>query len=256
MQTTGQWDQNSFMKTLVVSIHDVHAATVDVVTDILNDLREKGVHQVSLLIVPNFHGKGKISGHPDFCRWLSQQEAAGHEIVLHGYFHLREPKSEGILQHMMTQTYTAGEGEFYDLKYEDARARLEEGRKMLAMNEIPGFIAPAWLLGPEAERAVKDLGFRYTVRLASATDFQTGKIHTAPTLAYSTRSVWRRKTSLLWNFWLKQFSAVCPLVRISIHPPDWQFPGLRTQILRLTAEALAVRSPMSYYQWVCLSART
>ncbi len=250
----GKSNQNSF-KALVVSIHDVHAGTVEEVTEILNDLQERGVMRVSLLVVPDYHGKGEGGGsrRREFFQWLKQQEILGREIVLHGYFHLHEPRGGkgSWRQRLITQVYTAGEGEFYELDYKTALQKLEQGNKALDGSEIRGFIAPAWLLGSEAERAVADAGFRYTVRLTSVVDFQNGKIHRAPTLAYSARSAWRRRVSLLWNPCLKYFSAACPLLRISIHPPDWKFPALRAQILRLTTEALAVRSSMTYHEWIC-----
>lgn len=254
MQTASKSNQNSF-KALVISIHDVHINAVQEVEEILNDLQEKGVERVSLLVVPDYHGKGASgSRHGAFSEWLKQQEALGREIVLHGYFHLYKPRgSRGNLlgKRWITEVYTAGEGEFYEIDYEAALQKLKQGNEVLNGREIRGFIAPAWLLGREAERAVADVGFRYTVRLASVVDFQSGKTHRAPTLCYSTRNAWRRRCSLLWNPCLKYISAASPLLRISIHPPDWKFPALRSQILRLTTEALAVRSSMTYHEWIC-----
>jgi predicted deacetylase len=258
MQITAKLDRYCPARVLVISIHDVNSSTVDVVTDILASLRKKGVTKVSLLTVPDYHGKGKINIHPDFCRWLNEQKTAGHEIVLHGYFHLRPQlkREKSVFKQLVARSYTAGEGEFYDLKYAEALKRLEWGREVLTnAGFLPaGFIAPAWLLGREAEQAVEDAGFRYTVRWGSVTDFETGKIHAAHTLAYSTRAAWRRVTSTLWNPLLHRFCATHPLIRISIHPPDWQFSRLRAQILRFTEQALAVRSPMTYHEWVRLSA--
>lgn len=252
MQIAAEANQNSFGK-LIISIHDVHPDTAEKVTDILEDLEQSGIPRVSLLVVPDYHGNQKIATEPKFCQWMNQQRAKGHEIVLHGYFHSYSPseRDRGILQHIMTQIYTAGEGEFYDLSYEAAQAKLRLGNAMLAgMGGAQGFIAPAWLLGREAERAVADAGFLYTVRLASVTDLRRQTVHKVPTLAYSTRSVWRRRVSLLWNPLLKYLTAPSPVLRVSIHPPDWEFPRLRTQILRLIAEALAVRSPMTYHEWI------
>ncbi|PWU11128.1 MAG: hypothetical protein C5B47_01260 [Verrucomicrobia bacterium] len=253
MQIAGKSDQNYF-KALVVSIHDVHVGAVEGVEKILNDLQERGVTRVSLLVVPDYHRRGEKGGRRrQFLQWLKQQEALGREIVLHGYFHLYEPRgtTKGNLgQRWITQVYTAGEGEFYELDYESAKRKLKQGNETLGGGKIRGFIAPAWLLGREAERAVADAGFRYTVRLTSVVDFHSGKVHNAPTLAYSVRSFWRRRISLLWNPCLKFLSTTCPLLRISIHPPDWKFPAARAQILRLMTEALAVRTSMTYYEWI------
>ena len=76
--------------------------------------------------------------------------AAGHEAVLHGYFHHRERRpGESAGTRFFTRLYTADEGEFFDIAFGDARALLARGRDELAQCAgVPpaGFIAPAWLL--------------------------------------------------------------------------------------------------------------
>jgi len=80
------------MPDLVVSLHDVSPLTQETCTRILEQLAEAGVRQTSLLVVPNFHGKAPVREYPEFQQWLSSQVAAGHEPVLHGYYHRRLAK--------------------------------------------------------------------------------------------------------------------------------------------------------------------
>jgi hypothetical protein len=41
-----------------------------------------------------------------------------------------------------------------------------------------------------------------------------------------------------------------PLMRIGIHPPDWDHGAIRSQILNLCRAALADREPMTYQHWL------
>jgi predicted deacetylase len=184
---------------------------------------------------------------------LREKQAAGHEIILHGFFHLRDPQEKTDWRHkLVTEHYTAGEGEFYDLDYETARERMEDGREILtgAGLDVVGFIAPAWLLGDEAERAARNLGFAYTTRLGGVLDLRSGEWTPSQSLVYSPRSAWRRGVSLAWNSWLAARLRKNPLARLGLHPPDWRYDKIRTQALRLAREAAADREVIRYRDWV------
>ena len=81
-----------------------------------------------------------------------------------------------MVKKLVTQSYTAGEGEFFDLEREAAVRLLRDGLAEFAAADIApsGFIAPAWLLGSEAEAAVREVGFDYTTRIATVMDFKKG----------------------------------------------------------------------------------
>jgi len=215
----------------------------------LADLREAGAGAVSLLVVPDHHHKAPIDRDAGFLDWLRAREREGHEIVLHGFFHRRE-SGGGLAKRLITEHYTAGEGEFYDLDYEEARRRLARGRDMLSGFELKGFIAPAWLLGSDAERAVRDEGYAYTTRLGSMLDLRSGARTDSQSLVYSVRSAWRRACSLLWNSWLNARLRVNPLVRLGLHPPDWRHEKIKAHALRLAREHAASRRVIRYRDWV------
>lgn len=240
-------------RALVASIHDVSPSTRSQTERILEDLRALGCAKTSLLVIPDHHRRGRISADAGFCDWLKARLAEGHEAVLHGYFHLRGQKPEdGLAKKLVTQSYTAGEGEFFDLSREEAARLLRDGLKEFSAMEISptGFIAPAWLLGSEAEQAVREAGFGYTTRIATVVDFQSGTTHRSRSLVWSVRARWRRVCSLAWNRALFLSTQSSPLLRIGIHPPDWEHPAIRRQILSLTRAALADREAMTYQQWL------
>jgi predicted deacetylase len=161
-------------------------------------------------------------------------------------------QGDAFCKRLVTESYTAGEGEFFDLKREEALKRLTIGLSEFSscgLNPV-GFIAPAWLLGEEAEEAVRESGFEYTTRIATVSDFRGGRVHNARSLVWSVRAAWRRWCSLAWNNLLATSLRNAPLLRIGIHPPDWEHPAIRAQILEVTSAALAGRHAMSYQQWL------
>jgi predicted deacetylase len=240
-------------RALVISIHDVSPLTWRQTNRILEDLRGLLDTKTSLLIIPDHHRRGRISADAEFLGWLKARVAGGHEAVLHGFFHLRGQKpGEGLAKKLVTQSYTAGEGEFFDLEREEAALLLREGQAELAAADIAptGFIAPAWLLGSEAEVAVRQAGFGYTTRIATVVDYKNAQTHRSRSLVWSVRARWRRVCSLAWNRALFFATKSSLLLRIGIHPPDWDHRAIRRQILALTRAALADREAMTYQQWL------
>lgn len=250
---TWQMQKASSNRALVASIHDVSPTTRDRTERILEDLRAVGCATTSLLVIPDHHRRGRISEDAGFAAWLRQRVAEGHEAVLHGYYHSREATAaDGLLKRLVTQRYTAGEGEFFDLGNAEASARLAMGLSEFSACGVQasGFIAPAWLLGAEAETAVREAGFDYTTRIATVSDLRGERVHAARSLVWSVRARWRRVCSLAWNAGLFALLGKSPLLRIGIHPPDWDHPGIRHQILALLGAALARRQALTYQQWV------
>jgi len=252
---TADWQmQKAFtIGSLVISIHDVSPSTRKRSQEILGDLQRAGIAKTSLLVIPNHHYRGLISEDTEFASWIREKVSEGHEAVLHGFYHLREKQnSDGTMNALITQSYTAGEGEFFDPSRERARELLQAGRTAFAACglDAKGFIAPAWLLGSEAEAAVKQEGFEYTTRIATVADFTNGRVYAARSLVWSVRARWRRICSLVWNQALFLTLRKAPLLRIGIHPPDWDYPAIRSQILHLASTALARRQAMTYQHWL------
>ena len=240
---------------MVVSIHDVSPLTWRRAREILADLKSAGITNVSLLVIPDHHRRGLVSGDPEFAGWLRSELAGGCEAVLHGYCHLRENRvGDGPWKRLVTRSYTAGEGEFFDLEKNAALDLLQRGRAALGACGIScaGFIAPAWLLGAAAEEAVCEAGFEYTTRIATVSDFRAGCVHPSRSQVWSVRAAWRRACSLAWNALLFRAAARAPLARIGIHPPDWEHPAIRRQILKIAGMAHAGREAVTYEGWLQL----
>jgi hypothetical protein len=241
------------MRALVVSLHDVSPMTRADCAAILAELQSLGVPTVSLLVIPDHHHKGHMLADAEFGPWLREQAAAGHEIVIHGYYHQRARRDgESLQAKATTRFYTADEGEFYDLDRAAATALVTKARAEFQQLGVPtaGFIAPAWLLGSEAEAALRDLPCEYTTRLGSVLDLRTGRAFASQSLVWSVRGAWRRQMSLAWNALLFHRLRANPLLRISIHPGDRRHPQVWQQIGELVTRALAERAALTYLAWL------
>ena len=82
------------------------------------------------------------------------------------------------------------------------------------------------------------------------TDLQNGRGWPSQSLCWSVRNGWRRQVSLAWNARLFQSLRDRPLLRISLHPPDFAHPPIWAQVRSLISRALAERPAMSYSEWL------
>jgi predicted deacetylase len=238
---------------VIVSLHDVAPCTQKIASTIISELSAHGVGVCSVLVVPDYHHEGLFTRHREFVTWLRALEADGHEVVIHGYFHERPPQmKESLRDKFMTRFYTQDEGEFYDLGYEEALRRITTARdEFRALGLKPrGFIAPAWLLGNEAEQAVRDAELEYTTRLRTVCDLRSESIFPARTLVYSVHNNWRCTLSRSWNAALFRLLKTKPLLRISIHPPDYSQPTIWRQILGFIAATKRARTVTTYQDWI------
>ena len=242
-------------RSLVVSLHDVSPHTWESCRRILDQLNRQGVSAVSLLVIPDHHRRGHFREFPEFCEWLRQQVAAGCEAVIHGYYHQRPPRGgETLRDRVITRSYTAGEGEFYDLPYDQAKALVSRARDEFHAADLHpvGFIAPAWLLSAPAEQALRDLEIAYTTRLRGVWDLRRGQVEQSQSLCWSVRAAWRRQVSLAWNAFLFKRLTARPLLRVAIHPVDLAHPRIWRQITRLLAAAQLHRRMLTYEDWAAI----
>jgi predicted deacetylase len=218
---------------------------------VLAAVREVADIPVTLLVVPAYHGE--CSARPEFEREITTQLAAGHELALHGYFHLDPNVPSSVVDWVRRRIYTAGEGEFCALSEQEARGRLTLGARWFAANGWPlaGFVAPAWLLGCDAWKAVQGHdGLQYTSTLTKVIALPEGHAIGAPCLTYSVRSAWRRPMSIIWNTVLSRMTRNSQVLRLGLHPHDADFPSVTRSWQRLLERALADRTPVTKAEFV------
>ena len=235
-------------RTLCIVLHDVAPATLAPCQRLLDALdRIKPDVPVTLLAVPRYHHRPRDAA---FDAWLQARARRGDEVALHGFTHLDERPPHGFIDHLRRRHYTRGEGEFSDLPLAEARMRIDHGLHWLRRLglEPAGFVAPAWLLGPDSWRAVRERSFAYTCTLrqihllgAPGSNQPLAPID-AQAQVYSNSTSWRRGLSVLWNASLARRQRRQPVVRLELHPSDIDHPLLAASWQRLAAEQLRSRT--------------
>lgn len=240
---------------LIVSLHDFHPGSREAIQEQVAFCETLGVKRFSILAIPEYHHGKALPSDEDSLRWLDERHAAGDDVVLHGYYHDRADRA-GEGSYFYTKLYTANEAEFLDLSEKEVASRLEKGSRLWREREwkLEGFIAPAWLMPHEQDGLLRELGFTYTTRLKGVHALRKEASFTpSQSLCYSTRALWRRWASCLWNPLLFRRLRGGGLIRLSLHPNDLKYPAIRRQVGELLERALAEGyQPVSYAEYVAL----
>jgi predicted deacetylase len=149
---------------------------------------------------------------------------------------------------------TAGEGEFLTLGESDMRARIARGMETFSgcLSEKPlGFVPPAWLHNEELFPILKEFGFRFTEDHGGVYEVQTGQRASCPVITWATRTRFRQYASRV----------VCPallahwrdrqVIRIALHPTDFDHPKTVDSIVAVLARARRDRRLALYEDALC-----
>ncbi len=236
---------------LCIVLHDVAPGTWGACQRLLAALEGIAPNTpVTHLAVPRYHNQPRDS---EFEAWLQARAQCGDEIALHGFTHLDERPSRGPIDHLRRRHYTRSEGEFSDLSYHEASERIDAGMQWLDELgiEAKGFVAPAWLLGEAAWRALRaQQRFDYTCTLRHIHLLPGEQRITAQAQVWSNSAAWRRDLSVLWNATLAARQRAQPVVRLELHPADIDHPVLARSWMGLAREQLQSRRSQTLHQVV------
>lgn len=223
-----------------IAIHDVAPATWPQCSRLLAMLDELGGPPLTLLVVPDYHDRGRIDRSREFIAAIQRRIARGDELALHGYAHLdRAAPPRTPRDWFRRRVLTAGEGEFSALSAPAARARIDQGLEIFARLgwRADGFVPPAWLGSQGTQQALRQFSLGYTSTHTQLIDLRSGHTLAAPCLTASPRSAWRRTASKWWLAAGEKLTAHTPLIRIGLHPADAKHEDLlecwRTLLQRL-----------------------
>lgn len=238
-------------KQLIVSIHDVTPRHGERLKQIEAFLSGCGLEsRYSMLVVPDFWRSAALADYPEFCAWLRTRAQAGVEMLLHGFDHRDETSHPGAMARWKAAHLTAREGEFLGLDHEEARRRLIAGRQVVESvigGPVAGFVAPAWLYGPGAHSALRELDFAVAEDQLRVWSPRDGRILSrTPVVSYASRSAARVRSSLAWSRMATILLTPCRTVRLAIHPHDFDVPALIAETRRAILAFTADRSPASY----------
>ena len=239
------------VRRLLASIHDVtgvHAERLDRLVPVVE--AAVGPGRFALLVVPDFHKRGLLTGDPAFGRRLRGWADAGCEIFLHGFTHIDESEHAGAAARWKASRMTAGEGEFLGLSTQEAEARIAEGRdvvEQLTGRPIAGFVAPAWLYGEDSLAALAAQNIRMIEDHFRVWDPQNSMVFArGPVVTYASRSGARIASSILWSRLATVLLARASNVRLAVHPHDVDSPRLMREIMRALSVFARSHRPSAY----------
>jgi len=228
------------------SLHDVCPFHLERVKKAQTLFQDWGLKKVSYLIVPDFHEKGRADQQLAFCTFCQEPVAnLQRNWMLHGYLHLDtdvELEVELNWRQRWKRKYaTAAEGEFSaitpDVIYKKINKGIEIYRNIFS-EEPDSFVAPAWLFHAGLVDVLKAENFKFTEDHCYIYDLQSESRIKAPVVTWATRNWYMKYGSLL----------VCPLlykkmrkedvIRIAVHPWDFDHPETVQSIKNVVKKAL------------------
>ena len=239
---------NTLQKQLIISFHDLHPDSWDACQGFIDRCQKLGADKMSLLVIPQYHGAPPFTENPEFVDWLKALDRDRFDLCLHGYYHQAEKVRGGWFQQLKGNVYTQGEGEFYQLDQKQALEKLEAGMRLFHPHELDvyGFTAPAWLCSEEAKQTIRDTGFLYNTLWDGVELSASNVFIKAPTLVYSSRNAWRRIVSKIWIHLFHAYNRNAHVLRLAVHPIDFQYPDIEAHLYRVLEKALATRECATY----------
>lgn len=240
------------MRHVLLSLHDVapvHQARIERAEALF---AAWGVEKITYLLIPDYHRHGQ-SDTDAFATWCRRPRPFEIDWFLHGYYHLEDTPGAGhnaALGEQIKRRYaTAGEGEFLALGAEAARTRIARGTDVFERclgYEPHGFVPPAWLYNETLPPLLAERGFRYFEDRGSVFDLETGRSLAAPVVTWATRTPLRKWTSVAGTPLLQRLWHRRPLLRLAVHPFDFDHPETIASIRRVWERTLGGRKQVFY----------
>lgn len=226
---------------LHLSLHDVAPTHLERLKRAEELFEELGVNRVTYLMVPHFHNTTPSTESQSFAEYVARQRPFEVEWVLHGFSHLEtSPAQKATASENFKRGWmTGGEGEFLALRESDAFERLQKGVnsfKSLFGTAPSHFVPPAWLWHKELPQALEQAGlqsFESHRGISYLKKDGSWRWIDAPVISWATRSWWRRNGALIVCPLQATLWSTRPLLRIALHPHDFDWPQTRSSIRKL-----------------------
>lgn len=203
-----------------ISIHDVAPHTLEQVRDQVSALKDWGVHQVMLLVIPGLPWSEEEVD--QLRRWVDD----GHLLAGHGRTH--HVASAESLYHKVHSALISRDVAEHLSKTEDQIADLMlKNYQWFGAHGLPSpshYVPPAWALGRISVSRLQELPFRTVEVLRGVFQVDSGRLYRMPLLGYEAdtpaRAVFLRGFNR-WNTALAKISGRA--ARISLHPYDLDY---------------------------------
>lgn len=234
---------------VVVSLHDVTPFHLDRMRRAEAVFRDLKVAKIAYLFVPEYHGGYHAAEDEAFRAWCRAERPFRVDWHLHGYHHLEAaaPAARGgASDFLKRKLLTAGEGEFLALDAEAQRRKIAAGREAFRAclgRDPAGFVAPAWLFNSALPLVLKEQGIRFTEDQRRMYRVDAGASLASPVITWATRTWLRKYGSLVICPSLLRLWAGRPVLRVAMHPFDFDHPGTVASIRCVLSRALRNREP-------------
>jgi uncharacterized protein len=220
---------------LLISLHDVTPFHLERLEKAETLFRELSIKKVTYLLIPRYHGRYPSAGNARFVAWCGESRPFQIQWHLHGDHHLEalcdsnlNENRLGLVDRWKRNYLTAGEAEFLALDPARMRDKIASGREVFRAclsKEPSGFVAPAWLFNPGLFGVLKEQSIRYTEDHGWLYDVDSAGSLASPVITWATRSRVRKYGSLLLCPFLARLWASSPVLRVALHPFDFDHAG-------------------------------
>jgi predicted deacetylase len=237
---------------LLVSLHDVSPLTLEASQEAARVARGAGIATTDLtvLVIPCHEGRAPLDQHPPTVRWLQSLEAEGATLVLHGLTHRMPRPLWNPLRWPWGYGFARGQGELYGADQATAEQSLDQARAILSraglLSALRGFIPPAWLLSPAAQKVVEEARFSFHELLGGI--MVRGKAHAPEVVGWASLTAVEAVAMALRAGW--QARRARRDTRVALHPADMRRPHSRASIERVLPRLRERLRPRGYRDYL------
>jgi uncharacterized protein len=263
-------------KKVLISLHDVTPVHWERIQKAEQNVKRWGIEKLNYLLIPDYHyhsthHRSDAGLEKEFDQWLQEKQGSQFQWILHGYYHLERPpensdgdddkkenekNAAGSLSNQFKRKYlTAGEGEFLELAPAEIRNRIKKGCEVFrqqTQHSPDMFIAPAWLYNCHLYPVLREYGIRTTEDhsgihfLDTNSENEKTRFQPAPVITWATRTLLRKFTSQIGCPQLNRLYSNKSLIRVAMHPFDFDHPGTVRSIEKVIKSVIKNRTPHLY----------
>ena len=236
---------------ILVSMHDATPFHLPRLRKAEAFFLELGLKKITYLFIPEYHGSHLASESPEFISWCQGSRPFNVQWHLHGYHHLEALADHGketdrvpSMDSWKRTFMTAGEGEFLGLDPQAIADKLKSGRRVFraCLERDPlGFVAPAWLFNSHLPAELRKQGMQFTENHRNLFNVASGGMLTSPVITWATRTLLRKYGSLLVCPVLAKVWRSAPILRVAMHPFDFDHPATIASIRSVLGGMLHAR---------------
>jgi len=236
------------MAKILVSIHDVHQGNYTKIQSFLDSFKDSSLkNKVALMVVPAYKSIIPLKNNADFCIWLNEKQAQGHEIFVHGLNHcttkvlvrsgiqISKIRHRSVFGTWINNFLVNNEAEFCGWSEKDKIevAGLAKQQFFECGINSQGFVAPTWH-GGLTLKSLQDLGFQFSESRFFVFNVDKGISKLMiPFTFFSRKGIFYSILDVIQPYLFQFLSIIYPSFRLVIHPVDLQNHSKIQQITKI-----------------------